>query len=152
MTTLTGVARRHQQTTYVVLQKSLQQEWAFVPRVTPGIGITFQAVEDGLRDTFLPAIFQGAAFQTPGRSITGLPIRQAGFAPPDPIQTVGSNWVVSCVITGHLVAEIRGMDELRSGDRALLMGDVREDIWWQRAEVVETSLGEDRAAASKTDA
>ena len=32
----------HPQTSYTGLQKSLQQEWAFVQRVTPGIGPEFQ--------------------------------------------------------------------------------------------------------------
>ena len=35
--TLDGVARLHRHTTYVSLNKSLQQEWAFVQCVTPGI-------------------------------------------------------------------------------------------------------------------
>ena len=34
---LAGVARKHLQSAYVGLQKSLQQEWEFVQRVTPGI-------------------------------------------------------------------------------------------------------------------
>ena len=35
--TLSRVARKHLQSAYAGLQKSLQQEWAFVQRVTPGI-------------------------------------------------------------------------------------------------------------------
>ena len=46
--TLEGVAHWHLQTAYVGLQKSLQQEWAFVQHITPGIGMEFQAVEDEL--------------------------------------------------------------------------------------------------------
>ena len=34
--TLSGVDRKHPQSAYAILQKSLQQEWAFVQRVTPG--------------------------------------------------------------------------------------------------------------------
>ena len=48
MATLAGVARRHLQTTFTVQKKSLQQEWAFVKRVTPDIGMAFQAVKDEL--------------------------------------------------------------------------------------------------------
>ena len=35
---LAGVARKHPQSAYAGLQKSLQQEWAFVQQVTPGVG------------------------------------------------------------------------------------------------------------------
>ena len=57
--TLVGVACRYLQTAYAGLQKSLQQEWAFVQRVTPDIGMALQVAEDMLRDIFLPALFQG---------------------------------------------------------------------------------------------
>ena len=65
--TLAGVARRHPQTAYAGLQKSLQQEWAFVQSITLGIGMAFQEVEDELQDTFLLALFQGATSHIPGR-------------------------------------------------------------------------------------
>ena len=35
---LAGVAHKHPQSAYAVLNKSLQQEWDFVQRVTPGVG------------------------------------------------------------------------------------------------------------------
>ena len=38
---MSGVARKHPQSTYSGLQKSLQQEWAFVQKVTPNIGTPF---------------------------------------------------------------------------------------------------------------
>ena len=57
--TLARVACCHLQTTYVGLQKSLQQKCAFLQRVTPGIGMDFQVVEDALQETFLPDFFQG---------------------------------------------------------------------------------------------
>ena len=53
-------------------------------RAPLGIGMEFQAVEDKLRDTFLPYLFQGAMSQILRRSITGLLIKQAGIAIPDP--------------------------------------------------------------------
>ena len=42
--TLSGVARKHPQTPYAGLQKSLQQECAFMKRITPDIGMAFQPV------------------------------------------------------------------------------------------------------------
>ena len=56
--TLDGVYRKHPQSAYAGLQKSILQEWEFVQRVTPGIGDTFGPVEKVLRETFVPAVFE----------------------------------------------------------------------------------------------
>ena len=56
---LAGVSRKHPQSAYEGLQKSLQQEWAFVQRVTPGIGNAFGPVETALKETFVPALVEG---------------------------------------------------------------------------------------------
>ena len=92
-TTLAGVARRHLQTAYAGLQKSLQQEWAFVKCATPDIGMDFQVVEDTLWDILLPDLFKGAIEQIPGRAITSLPVKQSGISLPDPTRTAGANWM-----------------------------------------------------------
>ena len=80
MATLARVACQHSQTTFTGLQKSLQHEWSFVQRITPCIGMAFQAVEDELRDTQHSVLFQGATYQIPGRDITGIPVKHAGIA------------------------------------------------------------------------
>ena len=149
MSTLAGVAHRHPHTAYEGLKKSLQQEWSFVQRVTSGIGVAFQAVEDELRDSFLMSLFQGDTYQIPGRAITGLPANQAWIALPDPTQTAGANWTTSCVITGYLVAALRKTAEFMSGYHALLMGEGRAEIQQRYAKSEDTALGEARAAASK---
>ena len=59
METLAGVSCKHSQSTYAVLQKSLQQEWAFVQGITPGIVNAFVPVEKALQDTFVPDLFDG---------------------------------------------------------------------------------------------
>ena len=56
---LAGVAHKHPQYSYAGLQKSLQQEWDFVQRVTPGLGEAFVPVEEALREIFFPALFRG---------------------------------------------------------------------------------------------
>ena len=75
MATLAGVARWNLQTTYMGLQKSLQQEWYFVQCVTREIGMAFQVVEDALRDILLPALFQETTEQISGRDFNGLPVK-----------------------------------------------------------------------------
>ena len=65
--TLVGVSRKHLQSTYAGLQKSLQQEWEFMQRVTPGIGDVFVPVEKALRKTLLPELFEGLGEGAPER-------------------------------------------------------------------------------------
>ena len=59
MAILAGVALKHPQSAYAGLQKSLQQEWAFVQRVTTGVGAAFRPVKEALWEVFVPALFQG---------------------------------------------------------------------------------------------
>ena len=75
-----------------------------------------------------PFPLQGDTHQVPERAITGIAVKQAGIALPEPTQTALNNWTASCVITGHLVASLRGTAEFRLGDHALLMGEGREEI------------------------
>ena len=81
--TLSGVARKHPQSAYAGLKKSLQQEWVFMQRVTLGIGDAFGTVEEEIATAFLPELFEGVGDGTPGRTITRLPVKQAGLALPN---------------------------------------------------------------------
>ena len=64
--TLAGVARKHPKSAYAGLQKSLQQEWAFMQQVTPGIGEEFGPVEEEIAKAFFPALFEGVGDGAPG--------------------------------------------------------------------------------------
>ena len=87
-------------------------------RVTPGISNAFSRVDTALKETFVPELVEGLSDGVPGRGVTRLPVKQAGWALPDPSQTAPENWTASCVITGHLVAELRGQVELRVADHS----------------------------------
>ena len=82
---LAGVAHKHLQSAYAGLQKSLQQEWAFVQRVTPGVRESFGPVEEALREIFVPALFRGLSEGLPKCENTCLPVKQAGLDLPDPV-------------------------------------------------------------------
>ena len=119
--TLAGVYRKHPKSAYSGLQKSLQQEWAFVQRVTPGIRDAFGSVEKALQETFVLALFQGLGEGAPERRVTRLPEKQAGLALPDPTLTSPENWTASCVITGHLVSALRGQVDFRTADHLVCL-------------------------------
>ena len=70
MKTMSEVACKHPKSAYAGLQKSLQQEWEFVQRVTPNIGDDFGPVEQALQDAFIPYIYQGLIEGTLGRGVT----------------------------------------------------------------------------------
>ena len=91
VTILAGVIQKHLQSAYAVLQKSLQQEWDFVQRVTPGVGDSFGPAEDALKETFVPELFEGLREGMPERGVTRLPVKQAGLSLPDPSQTALEN-------------------------------------------------------------
>ena len=88
---LAEVSRKHPQSAYAGLQKSLQQEWAFMQRVAPGVGDAFGPVETALKETFVPELFEGLREGVPEQGVTRLPVKQAGLAIPDPSQTDPEN-------------------------------------------------------------
>ena len=53
------VSQKHPQSAYAGLLKSLQQEWAFMQRVTLGVHDSFGPVEKALKETFVPELFEG---------------------------------------------------------------------------------------------
>ena len=123
------MALKHLQYAYAGLQKSLQKEWEFVQRVTLGIGDAFGPVEEEIATAFLPELFEGVGYGSPGREITRLPVKQAGLALPDPTRTAPDNWQASCVITGHLVSALRGQVPFHTADHAACLWDGRAAVW-----------------------
>ena len=75
-------------------------------------------------------------------------IKYARTTLPDPNQTSGANWTVSCIITRHLIAALRRTAEFWSGYYALLIGEGRYEIFLRHAEDADTALGEDQDATS----
>ena len=147
MKTLSGVARNHLQSAYVGLLKSLQQEYAFVQRVTPRIGDAFRLVEQAIRETFIPSLFQGLGEGTPGQGVTCLPIKKAGLALPYPTKKAPENWTASCVITGHLVTALRGQDKLRTVDHFVCPCEGRTAVRKRSVLLTEEALVETLAGA-----
>ena len=94
-------------------------------RVTLGIGDAFGSVEEEIATTFLPELFKGVGYGSPGRAITCLSVKQAGLDLPDPMRTAPDNWQASCVSTGHLVSALRGQMPFQTADHAACLRDGR---------------------------
>ena len=98
-------------------------------RVTPGVGDAFGPVETALKESFVPAMFEGLGKGVPERGVTRLPVKLAGLALPDPSQIAPENWTASCVITGHLVAALRGQVEFQTADHSACLREGRAAVW-----------------------
>ena len=121
-------------------------------RVILDIGTALHPIEDTLRNAFFPALFKGPISQIPGRAVTGLSVKQAGIVLPDPPQTAGANWMVSCVIKGKLAAALLRTAEFWLGDHELLIRKGRDETRRRHAEDAETALVAARADSSTEDA
>ena len=66
----------------------------------------------------MPSLFHGLQEGVSERGFTRLPVKQVRLALPDPSQTAPENWTASYVITGHLVAALRGQVEFRTADHS----------------------------------
>ena len=85
-------------------------------RMTPGVGDTFGPVEVARKDIFVPMLYHCLREGVPERGIIRLPLKQAGLTLNEPTMTSPENWTASYVITGHLVAALRGQVEFRTSD------------------------------------
>ena len=74
---------------------------------TTNIGDDFGPVEEAIRDSFLPSLFQGVGEGSPGQGLTQISVKQSGMSLPDLKKTGSEKWTVSCVITGYLITELR---------------------------------------------
>ena len=109
-------------------------------RATPGMGNAFEPVEKALRETFVPVLFKGLGDGVLERGVTRLPVKQAGLDLPDPYQISPENQTASFVITGHLVAALRGQMEFRTADQSACLREGRTAVWRRGQRRVEEAL------------
>ena len=74
---------------------------------------------------FILDLFHGLREGTPGRGVTRLPVKQAGLDLPDPTNTGPENWMLSCVITGHLVAAFKVQEDFSTTDHSSYLQEER---------------------------
>ena len=149
---LARVAQSYPQTAYAGLQKSLQQEWQYLQRVTADIADHFSPIEKAICDDFLPALFGEPCLEDSyRRPLAALPVKHAGLALPDPTSTADDNHLTSSLVCGHLVQAIRLDSEVEfsSVDHQATRREVISAVKSRHAEEYESKL---KAITSTLDA
>jgi hypothetical protein len=125
------------------LQKSLQQEWQFVQRITKGIGPEFASIEQTLAKTFLPTLF-GDEYDgdDPRRALAGLPVKWARLAIPDPTTSAQPHYEASILLCSHILAAFRGVDAFRLTYHLKVIRDVKVELKLRNAAKSESSLND----------
>ena len=138
---LASIADKFPQSVYSGLQRSLQQEWQFLQRVTNGIGSEFKSIEETLSQFFLPALF-GDTYEDddPRRDLSCLPVKWAGMAIPDPTISADSNYDASILACSHILAAFRGADEFRSADHLSVIKEVKLELKQRKIMLHNTTL------------
>ena len=90
---------------------------------------------DGPPGRVPPVPIPGRRRGNTGAGVTCLPVKQAGLVLPDPTKTAPKKNTASCVITGHLVAALRGQEDSITADNAAYMseGEVRGEEYYHLA-------------------
>jgi hypothetical protein len=143
VTDLTSVTQAFPQAAYSGLQNSLQQEWQFVQRVTKGIGPEFASIKQTLAKTFLPTLFGDEDDDDdPHCALTGLPVKWAGLAIPDPTTSAQPNYAASTLPCSHILAAFRGVDVFQSTNHLKVIREVKAKLKPCNAAKSESSLND----------
>jgi hypothetical protein len=125
---LAKVARKFPQTAYAGLVQSLQGEWQYLQRVTPGTEDAFAPLEEAIAQIFLPALLEEPAENiAPLRSLLALSPRQAGLGVPSPRVTAESSYQSSVKSTGHLANSLKTGAPLDATDYAAVASQNRRE-------------------------
>ena len=77
--------------------------------------------------------------------VTQLPVNQVGLDLPDTTKTAHENWTAYCVITGHLLAVLRGQEEFRTADHSACQQEGSTEVRKRRVLLAEGALAENLA-------
>jgi hypothetical protein len=142
---LAAVAATEPQTAYAGLQKSLQQEWQYLQRVTKDVSEHFAPIEAAISDKFLPALFgEPTLDDNYRRRVSTLPVKHAGLALPDPTKSADSNYSTSTLVCGHLVQALRHDTGVTfsTADHSSTRSEVLAEVKERKTEEYETTLKE----------
>jgi hypothetical protein len=94
--------------------------------VTSGLSDEFEVAEKVLAENFL--LFGNGESCNTERQLACPPVRHAGLALPNPTTLAESNWNVSTLICGHLIAALGGMTDFRLADHSATMQSGKAEL------------------------
>ena len=95
------VIEHYPHSTFTGLTKSLQHQWTHTQRIIPEIAARFETLEDAIAYTFVPALY-GSAVSKQVRSLSALPVKSAGLAINNPVETSQDDYTASTLLCLHV--------------------------------------------------
>ena len=93
------------------------------------IGGFFGPVAKALYCTFLPALFgEPIDPDDPRLALAPLPVKHAGLALPNPVDSAGENYKASTLLCSHLLAALKGSQKFSSADHRATISGVRAEL------------------------
>ena len=83
----------------------------------------------------------------PGLGVTRLPVKQVGMALPYLTLMAAENCKKSCVITGNIVAALRGQEKIRTTNHTSFLREGREEVRKRNARRSEGALVDNLSGA-----
>ena len=150
---LARVATRFPQTAYAGLVKSLQSEWQYLQRVSPGVALSFAPVEAAITSIFLPALLdEDAGGIAKLRAQLALPVRLSGIGLPNPVATADQCYQASKECTADLTASLQAGRPVDATGFAADAGRRRKGLRKAQAHVEKSTFEALKSAAGVADA
>jgi hypothetical protein len=99
----------------------------------PEIGEKFAAVEKIILAEFVPVLFDDMIQECDKhRTLTGLPVKNAGLALPNPTTSAEGNHETSTLVCSHLLAAFRDIKEFQSEEHESICRSVLAELMKQK--------------------
>ena len=132
--TLSQIAESQPQAAFAAFTKSLQFQWNFVQRVTPGCESLYGDLEDVILNKFLPVIMMGEVSHME-RLLLSLPARWGGLGVPLPTEMSELSFSTSRKATGTIVDCIKGGSDFECESHVETLRQVKYDANRRREEI-----------------
>jgi hypothetical protein len=138
---LSTVVGPYPQSAYVGMQKFVQAGWTFVQRVVQGVGEKCGTIREAMRRSFLPSLLKETLpGNDPIHRLAALPVKSAGLALKDPIESDDENFRASKVTNSHIMQVMRGKEIFSLQNHRATTSKVKEEIKKQKEAVHKSAL------------
>jgi hypothetical protein len=155
--TMGEIARRFPQTAYAGMTFSLQQEWQYLHRGTPGVAKYFAPLEKAISESFLPALLEDSTSAIAKlRDQLALSVKCGGIGIPNPVKSAPASYKASVETTSVLSKSLRegvalDMPAYKISSSGTRGGLAKERIKAQKAELERLKKKSSKDAVRKMD-